>query len=77
MNDFKAIKSFVDVNDLARAIYAACADMDARDYDETAEAEIQDIAEGLYHLKAIAENPYNNDYFRTTFCALARAFDQV
>jgi len=30
-------------------------------------AEKEDVVEALYHLKAVCENPYNKDYFRTFY----------
>ena len=34
-----------------------------------------DCKEALYHLKAIAENKYNNDYFRTLYRVLEAITD--
>ena len=53
--------------DLAAKMYEACEDMDARDYDETKEKTINELADALYWIEAAANNEYNKDYWRTFY----------
>ena len=59
--------------DIAEKMLQNASDMDSADYEETRESEKEDIVNALYQLKAICENPYNSDYYRTFFNALVRS----
>ena len=64
----------IDVEGIANSLYNMSIDIDFSDYQETKEKEIKDIIEALYQLKAICENPYNSDFYRTfLFCLQAIA----
>ena len=64
----------IDVEGIASTLYNMSIDLDNNDYQETKEKEINDIIEALYQLKAICENPYNKNYYRTfLFCLQAIA----
>ncbi len=65
-----------DLQEMARNIYEGAQDMDGADYEETKQKDIEDIENGLYYLKAIAENDLNFDYFRTFYNALILIFDK-
>ncbi len=43
--------------------------------DVTSEAEINDCTEALYQLKAIAQNKYNSDYYRTLYAVLSKLME--
>ena len=60
-------------DDIAETMLQNANDMDSADYEETRESEKEDIVNVLYQLKAICENPYNNDYYRTFFNALVKS----
>lgn len=60
----------MDINEIANTIYNNTLDMDANDYTENKEHEIAQLEEALYQIKAIAENDYNQDYWRTFWNAL-------
>ena len=60
----------MDINEIANILYNNTLDMDANDYIENKEHEIAQLEEALYHIKAIAENDYNQDYWRTFWNAL-------
>ena len=50
--------------DIARALCAAVG--------MTEESEIKDCTDALYQLKAIAQNEYNSDFYRTFYAALSK-----
>lgn len=58
------------LEEIAKKLYELSKAMYFDDYNE--EKEINDIEECLYYLKAIAENEYNSDYFRTFYNTLQR-----
>lgn len=60
----------MDINEIANILYNNTLDMDANDYIENKEYEIAQLEEALYQIKAIAENDYNQDYWRTLWSAL-------
>ena len=77
-NTFKIVSvSDVDIQAITENLYDSCLDMDLNDYTETAEQDKTQLENALYYIKACAENPYNNDYFRTLMYALAVAFKGV
>ena len=53
--------------EIANKLYELAKDMDYMDYEEEKEEILRDLENALYYLKAICENPYNNDYFRTFY----------
>ena len=65
----------IDVEGIANVLYNMSIDMDFSDYQEEKEKEIKDIIEALYQLKAICENPYNSDFYRTFLFCLQRIAD--
>lgn len=62
-----------DTETTAKVLYQLSIDMDYSDYKETQAQDLKDIEECLYHLKAICQNEYNHDYFRT----FARCLDLI
>ena len=65
-----------DPETIANTLYNFSCDMDFSDYDETKEKTINDLIECLYQIKAMAQNPYNNDYYRTFLLCLERITDK-
>ena len=53
------------IEEIANTLYELSKDMDFMDYEEEKEQIKSDIENTLYYLKAIAQNEYNADYFRT------------
>ena len=77
-DSFKKIgSSDIDIQAITENLYNSCCDMDFNDYTETAEKDKTQLENALYYIKACADNPYNNDYFRTLMYALAIAFKGV
>ena len=62
----------IDLEQLAEDLYNACEDMDATDYEEAKEQTIKEIENFLYHLKALAQNEYNYEYFKTFYNLLQK-----
>lgn len=56
--------------EIAEYLYELSEDMDAQDYVEEKEREIAELENALYDIKAIAQNEYNKDYWRTLWNAL-------
>lgn len=61
-----------DNMEIAERLYELSKDMDYMDYEENKEKEIKDICDYLHHLKDIAQNEYNGNYFRTFWNILQR-----
>lgn len=57
-------------DEIAEILYNLSEDMDAQDYEEEKEKEIAELEEALYQLRAMAQNEYNKDYWRTLWNAL-------
>ncbi len=57
-------------DEIAKILYNLSEDMDAQDYEEEKEKEIAELEEALYQLRAMAQNEYNKDYWRTLWNAL-------
>ena len=55
---------------MAENLYNLCCDMDKSDYDDTKDKIISDITDAIYNIKAIAQNQYNSDYWRTFYSCL-------
>ena len=66
-------KYLPDTELTAKALYQLSIDMDYADYSEHLDNTLKDLELALFHIKTIAENEYNNDYFRT----LARCLDLI
>lgn len=49
--------------EIAEAIFKAASDDDPEEYTK----EIEEMTDALYQLKAIAENKYNSEYYRTLY----------
>ena len=64
MNNYK------NCEEIAARLYELCEDMDFMDYEDTKEQTINELTEALYQLKAMAQNEYNADYWRTLWNAL-------
>ena len=64
MEDFKIEKS---EQEIAINLYELAKDMDYMDYEDEKDQILSDIENTLYYLKAIAQNEYNADYFRTFY----------
>lgn len=62
-----------DIEATAKALYQHSIDMDYADYQEFLESDLNDLQEALWQIKAIAENEYNNDFWRT----FARCLDLI
>lgn len=58
------MKNF-DTYEAALKLYNLSCDMDFQDYEEVKDQTIEEIEEALFHLKCIACNPHNKEYFRT------------
>ena len=58
--------------EVAERLYELAKDMDYMDYEDEEEQIKTDIEIAIYHLKAIAQNEYNADYFRTFYNVLQR-----
>lgn len=65
MNNNFEIEKFPD--EIANKLFELAKDMDFQDYEEEKKQILSDLENALYYLKAIAENPYNNEYFRTFY----------
>lgn len=63
-NNFK-IEKFPD--EIANKLFELAKDMDFQDYEEEKKQILSDLENALYYLKAVAENPYNNECFRTFY----------
>ena len=65
------MKYGLDTREMASALFEMCADMEEI-YLEADEKEsiIKDLDEALYHIKVIAENDLNPDYWRTFYKCL-------
>ena len=61
-----------DPETIANGLYNLSLDMDFEDYSDTKKEEISSLIDCLYQIKAIAQNPYNNDYYRTFLLCLDR-----
>lgn len=55
------------IEEIAENLYESAKDMDYMDYEEEKEQIISDLENALYYLKAICENEYNKEYFRTFY----------
>lgn len=53
--------------EIANKLFELSKDMDFADYEEDKEKILSDLENALYYLKAVAENPYNAEYFRTLY----------
>ena len=60
------------VEEMSNKLYELAKDMDYMDYEDEEEQIKADIENAIYYIKAIAENEYNADYFRTFWNILQR-----
>ena len=60
------------IEEITDTLYELSKDMDYMDYEEEKEQVKSDIENALYYLKAIVQNEYNADYFRTFWNILQR-----
>lgn len=58
--------------EVAERLYELAQDMDYMDYEDEEEQIKADIENAIYNLKAIAQNEYNFDYYRTFWNILQR-----
>ena len=58
--------------EIAERLYELAKDMDYMDYEDEEEQIKADIENAIYDLKAIAQNEYNFDYYRTLWNILQR-----
>lgn len=58
--------------EIAENLYELSKDMDYMDYEEEKESVINDLENALYHIKTIAQNEHNQEYFRTFYNILQR-----
>ena len=64
----------IDTLELATGLYNLACDLDAADYSETAETEINELENALYNLKVSALSGHNSENI-TLFSCLARALN--
>ena len=57
----------IDTFEIANKLYELAKDMDWMDYEEEKERTINEIEQGIYYIRTMAENEYNADYFRTFY----------
>ena len=62
----------IDTFEIANKLYELAKDMDWMDYEEEKERTINEIEQGIYYIRTMAENEYNADYFRTFYNILER-----
>lgn len=62
----------IDTFEIANKLYELAKDMDWMDYEEEKERTINEIEQGIYYIRTMAENEYNADYFRTFYNVLER-----
>jgi hypothetical protein len=55
----------IDTYEIALHLYNLSCDMDFMDYEEVKDQTIVEIENCLYYLKTVAQNKYNDEYFRT------------
>ena len=60
------------IEEIAEKLYELAKDMDYMDYEEEKEQIKADIENAIYYIKALAENEYNADYFKTFYNILQR-----
>lgn len=58
--------------EIAEALYEQAKDMDYMDYEDEKEEVLADLENALYNLKAICENEYNKNCYRTLYRILER-----
>lgn len=58
--------------EIAENLYELSKDMDYMDYEEEKENIINDLENALYYIRTIAQNEYNQEYFRTFYNILQR-----
>lgn len=61
------IENNYSIEELAEKLIEYASDMDTQDYEEENEKIKSDIQEALYQIKAIAQNEYNKEYWRTFY----------
>ena len=61
---------YKSIQEIAHNLYENMKDMDYMDYEDTKEETINQLIDALYHLKTVAQNEYNQDYFRTLWNCL-------
>lgn len=69
MNKMEIIED-KSIQELACDLYESTKDIDHMDYKDTEEQTINELIDALYHLKTVAQNEYNQDYFRTLWNCL-------
>ena len=62
----------IDTRAIAESLYYMAEDMDAGDYAENKEQDIDAIENAIFHIKTIAENEDNLNYWRTFLELLTR-----
>ena len=58
--------------EIAEALYEQAKDMNYMDYEDEKEEVLEDLEYALYVLKAICENEYNKECYRTLYRILER-----
>ena len=56
--------------EIAEKLIELAKDLDFADYEETMEETTKELEDAIYQLKAMAQNKYNNDYWRTFYKVL-------
>lgn len=71
-NETREKISCCDPETIAQALYKMACDLDFSDYEENREKDISDLIECISQIKAISENPYNANFYRTFLFCLDR-----
>ena len=66
------MENLKSIDEIIERIVELSKDMDFADYEETEEEERKQLEDALYQLKALAQNEYNFEYWRTLWNALQR-----
>lgn len=62
----------VNIEEIAERLFNLACDMDFMDYEEEHEEIKADLENALYQLKAMAQNEYNCNYWRTLYEVLQK-----
>ena len=66
------MENLKSIDEIIERIIELSKDQDFNDYKETEEEERKQLENALYQLKALAQNEYNFEYWRTFWNALQR-----
>lgn len=66
------MENIKSIEEITERLFELVADMDAHDYEDEQEKIKSDLENALYQLKALAQNEYNFEYWRTFWNVLQR-----